>query len=72
MKRIAIAFATVSTTAFATSQTDVVAANESEKFKVECRTNDGTIVHLVVSIRSIPRRGHSCGLGRGSRLGSVL
>ena len=25
-----------------------------------------------VSIRSVPRRGHSCGLGRGSRLGSVL
>jgi hypothetical protein len=50
MKRIAIAiaFATVSTTAFATIQTDVVAANESENFKVECKTNDGTIVDLVV------------------------
>jgi hypothetical protein len=45
---IAIAFATVSTTAFATSQTDVVDANNSEHFKVECKTNDGTIVHLVV------------------------
>ena len=45
---IAIALATVSTTAFATSQTDVVDANESENFKVECNTNDGTIVHLVV------------------------
>ena len=43
MKRIAIAiaiaFATVSTTAFATSQTDVVDANESENFKVECVRN---------------------------------
>jgi hypothetical protein len=25
-----------------------------------------------VSIRSVPRRGHSCGLGRGSRLGLAL
>jgi hypothetical protein len=50
MKRlaIAIAFVTVSTTAFATIQTDVVDANNSENFKVECKTNDGTIVHLVV------------------------
>jgi hypothetical protein len=52
MKRIviAIAFATVSTTAFATSQTDVVDRNESENFKVECKTNDGTgtVIHLVV------------------------
>lgn len=51
MKRIAIAIAfaaIMSTTAFATRQTDVVAANESENFKVECKTNDGTIVHLVV------------------------
>lgn len=51
MKRIAIAIAlaTASTTAFATIQADVVDANESENFKVECKTHDdGTIVHLVV------------------------